>query len=123
MINNHTKEIIISAFCDSEKIKQALKIAIFVGTVLNLINQGDYIFNMMLDKINYFKLVLTYFVPFFVSTYTAVSISLRLKIGDKAVASTNLRCKKCKSALHVEENDIIPNCPNCGDSGIWKTTN
>ncbi len=123
MINNHTKEIIFSVLCDKDKVKQAIKISLVVGTILNLINQGDYIFNMIFDKINYFKLVLTYFVPFFVSTYTAISISLRLKIGDTAIASTNLRCKKCKSTLHVEENCTIPKCPKCGTDGIWKTIN
>jgi hypothetical protein len=46
-------------------------VALVVGTVLNLINQGDAIFGTM--TINWTKIVLTYFVPYAVSTYGAVS--------------------------------------------------
>lgn len=120
MINRYTKEVVINVFCDSQKIKDAIKIAFVVGIVLNIINQGDYIFNMMFDRINYAKLILTFFVPFFVSTYTAVSISIRLKIGDKAMAETNIVCKTCKSKSHVSKSQIIPECPKCGLRGKWK---
>jgi len=120
MVNNYTKEVVINVFCDSRKIKQAIKIAIIVGTLLNIINQGDYIFHMSFNRINFFKLIMTYFVPFLVSTYTAISISLDLKIGDKAMASTNLICKTCKSHSHVRKDEIIPKCPKCESAGIWK---
>jgi hypothetical protein len=46
-------------------------VALVVGTILNLINQGDVIFWGM--AINWTKIVLTYFVPYAVSTYGAVS--------------------------------------------------
>ena len=46
-------------------------VALVVGTILNLINQGDAIFGAM--TINWTKIVLTYFVPYAVSTYGAVS--------------------------------------------------
>ena len=122
MITNHSKEIIIKTLCDTHTINQSIKIAIVVGTILNIINQGDFIFNMMFDNINYFKLGLTYLVPFCVSTYTAITIKMKLKIGDKAIMSTNLTCKRCKSSLHVEKNSIIPECPKCGLKGLWKAT-
>lgn len=60
-------------------INQSLKIALIVGTLLNIINQGDLILNMMIDKINFVKLTLTYFVPFFVSIYTARNIHRKTK--------------------------------------------
>jgi hypothetical protein len=122
MVNNYTKEVVINVFCDSRKIKQAIKIAIIVGIILNIINQGGYIFHLSFDKINFFKLFMTFCVPFLVSTYTAVSISLDLKIDDKAMASTNLICKTCKSHSYVKKNEIIPECPRCGLSGKWKAT-
>jgi len=74
---NRTKEIIIKTVCDTEILKQSLKISIIVGTILNIINQGDYLFNMMFNDINYFKLALTYFVPFCVSTYTAITVKMQ----------------------------------------------
>jgi len=46
-------------------------VALVVGTILNLINQGDAIFGVM--PINWTKIFLTYFVPYAVSTYGAVS--------------------------------------------------
>jgi hypothetical protein len=46
-------------------------VALVVGTILNLINQGDAIFGAM--TINWTKIILTYLVPYAVSTYGAVS--------------------------------------------------
>ncbi len=123
MTTKYVKEVVINVFCDTRKVVQAIKIAVVVGTILNIINQGDYILHMTFDKINFAKLILTYFVPFFVSTYTAITISLDLKIGDKAMVSTNLLCKTCKTHSHVQKNDIIPQCPKCKLLGKWKAIN
>ena len=46
-------------------------VALVVGTILNLINQGDAVFGA--KPINWIKIVLTYLVPYVVSTYGAVS--------------------------------------------------
>ena len=46
-------------------------VALVVGTILNLINQGDTIFGPA--SVNWIKIVLTYVVPYVVSTYGAVS--------------------------------------------------
>ena len=50
-------------------IRNALMVGAVVGTVLNMINQGDYIVGD--GPINWFKLGLTYCVPFCVATYGA----------------------------------------------------
>ena len=50
-------------------------VALVVGTVLNLINQGDALFGAM--PINWLKIILTYFVPYAVCTYGAVSFQIR----------------------------------------------
>ena len=46
-------------------------VAIVVGTILNFINQGDAIPEA--TSLNWIKIVLTYFVPYAVCTYGAVS--------------------------------------------------
>ena len=46
-------------------------VALVVGTILNLINQGDTFLG--LTSINWIKVFLTYLVPYAVSTYGAVS--------------------------------------------------
>jgi len=58
-------------------IKKENYIVAYGFNISDIINQGDYIFNMMYENINYFKLVLTYIVPFCVSTYTAITINLK----------------------------------------------
>lgn len=50
---------------------RSAKVAIVVGTVLNVINQGDAIFGSA--KSDLFKAGLTYCVPFFVAMYGALS--------------------------------------------------
>lgn len=46
-----------------------------VGTVLNFINQGDALFGGA--PLNWFKIILTYLVPYAVSSYGAVSVQIR----------------------------------------------
>ena len=54
-------------------VNKAIIISLTVGTVLNLINQGDFIFHMQWEKINTFKILLTYLTPFCVSTYSTAT--------------------------------------------------
>jgi hypothetical protein len=54
--------------------KRSFYVAMVVGTVLNLINQGEALFGA--SSINWTKLVLTYFVPYAVATYGAISYRL-----------------------------------------------
>jgi hypothetical protein len=51
--------------------RRSFYVALVVGTILNLINQGDALFG--LHAINSTKIILTYLVPYAVSTYGAVS--------------------------------------------------
>jgi len=55
--------------------RRSFFVALVVGTVLNLINQGDALFGAM--PINWLKIILTYFVPYAVCTYGAVSFQIR----------------------------------------------
>jgi hypothetical protein len=51
--------------------KRSFRVALVVGTVLNLINQGDALLGAA--AIAWPKLLLTYLVPYCVATYGAVS--------------------------------------------------
>ena len=55
--------------------RRSFYVALIVGTVLNLINQGDALIGMA--PINWLKLILTYCVPYAVCTYGAVSYQLK----------------------------------------------
>jgi hypothetical protein len=54
--------------------KRSLIVALVVGTILNLINQGDALVGGAAPNVT--KLLLTYVVPYCVSTYGAVSYRL-----------------------------------------------
>ena len=55
-------------------LRRSLAAAVIVGTVLNLINQGDAL--LAGQRLDLVKLALTYVVPYIVSTYGAVSFRL-----------------------------------------------
>ncbi|MCP4327155.1 MAG: hypothetical protein GY791_01795 [Alphaproteobacteria bacterium] len=64
--------------------KRSLIVAVIVGTILNLINQGDHLLNG--DALDWGKIVLTYCVPYCVATYGAVSFHMRQLRGPESRA-------------------------------------
>jgi hypothetical protein len=61
--------------------RRSLLVGLVVGTILNLINQGDAL--VAGRRPDLLKLALTYLVPYCVATYGAVSF--RLRAGRRAV--------------------------------------
>lgn len=70
-------KLILSIATNKEIITKALKIALVVGILLNIINQGDKLIILDFENINYIKFILTFFVPFSVSMYTAITMKLK----------------------------------------------
>lgn len=66
---------LLVAACHSQVAGSALKVALVVGTLLNLINQGE----ALLDgaALSWPQLLLNYGVPYLVSTYSAARQALR----------------------------------------------
>lgn len=58
-------------------LRRSLLVALAVGTILTLLNQGDILFAGNWSNALYWKVPLTYCVPFIVATYGALSISRR----------------------------------------------
>ena len=56
--------------------RRSFYVALVVGTILNVINQADALVGG--GSVNWLKLALTYFVPYAVCTYGAVSSLARL---------------------------------------------
>jgi len=54
--------------------RRSFIVALIVGAILNLINQGDTLFGG--SQLNWTKLILTFAVPYCVATYGAVSFRL-----------------------------------------------
>ena len=65
-----------SGCCVSDGIpRRSFAVALIVGTILNLINQGDALFSGI--PVDFTKIALTFAVPYCVATYGAVSYRLR----------------------------------------------
>ena len=75
-------------FCVTDGVPRRSFVVAFVGTILNLINQGDALFEG--GHVNIAKIILTYAVPYCVATYGAVKAGGRL-----SRASTNAFSTRC----------------------------
>jgi hypothetical protein len=74
----HLRLLEICRYCVSDGVpKRSFFLALIVGTVLNLINQGEILFGE--GRLNLIKILLTYAVPYCVATYGAVSYRLRVE--------------------------------------------
>ncbi len=58
--------------CSEEVVKRSLKVALLVGTILAAINHGDLLFSGSVTEELFWKIPLTYCVPYAVSTYASV---------------------------------------------------
>lgn len=75
MEQTHTKLKRIARACMSHGIpRRSALVAIVVGTILNIINQGDLVLAGEAPHLG--KLAMTYLVPYGVATYGAVSMRL-----------------------------------------------
>ncbi len=55
--------------------KRSFLVALFVGTALNVLNQGDVL--LAGEPLNWWKISLTFIIPYLVATYGAVSMRLQ----------------------------------------------
>ena len=68
----------LKAACERSTIAASAKVALFVGSVLALINYGDHIFlHGDMRALDWIKLAVTYCVPFCVATYGAARYATR----------------------------------------------
>ncbi|MEZ8306981.1 nitrate/nitrite transporter NrtS [Vibrio splendidus] len=65
-------------------LKRSLKVSIIVGTILMLINHGEKLLSSNIDATLIIKILMTYCVPFCVSTQASVSATLQSR--KKAVS-------------------------------------
>ncbi len=64
-------------------VKDALLVSLVVGTILNIVNQGDLLLHLEFKKVSVAKLILTFIVPYLVSTYSSVKTKLSLNLEDE----------------------------------------
>lgn len=68
-------------FCRKSMIR-AIKISLIIGTLLTIINQGDMIINGTFPPL--WKIILTYLVPFSVSSYSSAKLLREINIKQPA---------------------------------------
>jgi hypothetical protein len=65
------------ALCVSKNImRRSLLTSLIVGTILVIINHGDALITGEIDSVRVFRIILTYLVPYLVSTTSSVSTIL-----------------------------------------------
>ena len=55
-----------------------------------------------------------------VSSYTAVSMKMKFKIGDTTHVNATLTCKGCEKVIEVHKDEIVPVCNNCKEKTKWR---
>jgi hypothetical protein len=74
--------VTICRCCVSDGVpRRSFIVALIVGAILNLINQGDALFGD--EQLNWTKLILTFAVPYCVATYGAVSFRLSRSLNER----------------------------------------
>jgi hypothetical protein len=74
---------------EKDIVATSFRIALFVGSILALINYGDRVFfSYDMRAIDWIKLIITYFVPYCVATYGAVRYAMR-HVKGKEYETTN----------------------------------
>jgi len=113
-------KLVSHILCNRNIFYKASKIALVVGIILNLINQGEYLIHLDFENVNFYKLGLTFMVPFSVSTYTAITMKMKYHVGEKALLCADLTCENCHGIQEVKRDEIIPFCNKCQDKTSWK---
>ena len=71
--------------------RRSLYVALIVGTILNLINQGDALLGSA--AVNWSKLLLTFCIPYAVCTYGAVSTKIASQAMGAAPGSADSKIR------------------------------
>lgn len=89
MENRHEKQSILKLASQKESLKRALRVAVLVGIILNIINNPT-LFQFSFEGINIFRVLLIFMVPFFVSLYSSV-LANRKKCPENVIKPTQSR--------------------------------
>ena len=101
--------------------RRAIWVAIFVGIILNLINNPGLIISFSLHDVNIGQILLTFLVPFCVTIYSSVLSNSNIKPGKLSHIDAILKCKSCnKTNFHVHLGQLVNECPQCKKKTRWK---
>ncbi len=73
----------LSLALDKDVVSSSLKTSLLVGSMLVVINYGDAILSGAISTGDFVKIVLTYCVPYSVSTYATLTAHRSIETGEK----------------------------------------
>lgn len=71
---------LLRTVCQGNIVRAAIRIALVVGSILNLINQGDRLFSDL--PLSWFHVGLNYLVPYCVASYSAAMNEMRRAVNE-----------------------------------------
>ena len=110
-------KLFLSVAIQRSSILGGIKLAIVVGVIVNLINQGEHLFGLQFAQVSWPKLLITFGVPFCVSIYNSTTTRLRFDPGVRAAMDATLTCRTCDHTLEVKKDGLVPDCTPCAQAG------
>ncbi len=106
---------------EKNSVRRALRVSILVGIILNLINHPEIFLAFNFTELHAGRAILTFLVPFLVSTYSSVLSGSSLQPGRISQIDALLKCNSCKkSNFSVNIGQKIEACPTCKKWTRWK---
>lgn len=102
-------------------VKRAFRTAIIVGIVLNFINHYHSFISLSFKDINPLMVILTFLVPYLVSTFSSVASNSSLRPGKISSIDGMLQCNNCKMVnFKATIGEEIEECNNCHKKTKWR---
>lgn len=99
---------------------RAIRVAILVGIILNLINNPSIFLSFSLQGVHLGRALLTFLVPYCVSTYSSVLSQSSMKPGKTSLIDATLKCRNCgETTTHIHIGEKIEECAKCGKKTKW----
>jgi hypothetical protein len=109
----------LRAALSRELLRQNIPTSLAVGALLTGINQWEGLFAPA--ELSLSKLLLTFLVPFLVSSYSAVKAKMHFATGYRSARDIQLECAECrKCSIQVRKGETIPECPICREDTDWR---
>jgi len=98
-----------------EIITKSLTVSAVIGFLFFLLSYVTY-----KTELNYTLLfIFSVLIPYTVTTIFFTKSKTSFKSGELSVFNANLQCKICLKEINVNESEIIPYCPKCGNNNKW----
>jgi len=100
--------------CIRSTFLRAIRVSMLVGIILNLINNPGIFSSLGFEEIQFSRVILTFIVPFGVSTYSSILSNTSLKPGKISQKNGTLKCNSFKQTRFTvnigQQSDAYSQC-------------